>query len=100
MLSGAFILGRRGYWSSKAIQSRITAPRVFPLALTARAPGSPHRIDADTMASWSLRPLEHQLQSHTCGCARVRELQFLVGDGRDDPALIGRFGTELVSMLR
>jgi len=52
---------------------------------------SRHRLDVDDgLASRSLRPLEHQLQCHTGRRARVRELQFLVGNRRDDPALIGR----------
>src|SRR5215207_7985480 len=60
-------------------------------ALAYQRTASRRRLDAhDALANWSLRSLEDQLQRQTCGCARVRELQFLVGNRRDDPALIGR----------
>ena len=38
----------------------------------------------------SLRPLEYQLQRHAGLRAWISELQFLLGNGGDDPARIGR----------
>ena len=90
--------------ASPALARIAPASRLGPNERLDRFGASRHRLDADDgMASWPLRPLEHQLQCHAGRRARVRELQFLVGNRRDDPALIGRsdeIRNRTVSMLR
>jgi hypothetical protein len=60
------------------------------------------RLNSKRVLNRLFRTLPHELQCHPGRCARVRELHFVGGDGRDDPALIGaptRFGNVLVSTL-